>query len=102
MNKLLIPLAVAGALLAPASAIARDASSPAPQAVSTESTADGGAAIEVAGTFLRQGRTADAMTAYRHALALDNVMMVDRFGDSIWSHQIARQALAHEVTLTAR
>ncbi len=66
------------------------------------SPSDGGAYIELAAAYLRDGRHADAMAAYRHALALDNVMMETRLGDAIWSHEIAQKALAREVTLTAR
>ena len=56
--------------------------------------ADSGDYIELAQAYLRAGRTGDAAIAYRAALARDNVMMVTRNGDSIWSHEVARLALA--------
>ena len=56
--------------------------------------ADSGDYIELAQTYLRAGRTGDAVFAYRAALTRDNMMMVTKTGDSIWSHQVARDALA--------
>ena len=66
------------------------------------SPSDGGSYIELAAAYLRAGRTADAMRAFHRALVLDNEMMDTGNGNSVWSHEIARQALSHEVTLTAR
>ncbi|MGK3796912.1 hypothetical protein, partial [Enterococcus faecium] len=63
---------------------------------------DGGTAIELASAYMRVGRYADAAAAYRHALAADNQMMETSTGDAIWSHDVARQMLAHDVLLTAR
>jgi Flp pilus assembly protein TadD len=62
---------------------------------------DGGAYAELAGAYARAGRMADAMTAYRRVLALDNVMLETRNGDAIWSHEVARKALANTATLTS-
>ena len=72
------------------------------ETVTRVSPTDGGSYIELAGAYLRAGRTADAMRAFHRAMALDNVMMETPTGDSIWSHQIASKALRHEVTLTSR
>jgi cytochrome c-type biogenesis protein CcmH/NrfG len=55
---------------------------------------DGGAYIELAQAYLRAGRTGDAVLAYRAALTRDNEMMLTRNGASVWSHRIARDALA--------
>ncbi|QDZ07067.1 hypothetical protein FPZ24_05870 [Sphingomonas panacisoli] len=55
---------------------------------------DSGAYIELAQAYLRAGRTGDATLAYRAALTRDNEMMLTKNGDSVWSHQIARDALA--------
>lgn len=63
---------------------------------------DGGARIELAYAYLRAGRVVDAANAYHRALALDNVMLETKTGDAIWSHQVARQALAGEMLLSAR
>ena len=65
-------------------------------------SADGGDYVELAQAYLRAGRTGDAAVAYRAALARDNVMMVTRHGDSIWSHEIARGALAMMPQLASR
>ena len=64
--------------------------------------ADGGAYIELAQVYRRAGRISDAVMAYRAALARDNVMMVTPNGGSIWSHEVARAALAHVPQLAAR
>lgn len=63
---------------------------------------DGGAYIELANAYMRANRPVEAAAAYRHALQLDNVMMVLPNGDSIWSHEVARTALARVQELTAR
>jgi Flp pilus assembly protein TadD len=63
---------------------------------------DGGAFIELAQAYLRDNRAAEAATAYRRALSLDNVMMVTPNGDAIWSHDVARRALTRVVELSAR
>lgn len=63
---------------------------------------DGGAMIELASAYRLAGRGADADNAYRQALALDNVMLETKTGDAIWSHQVARRALAQTVALSAR
>jgi Flp pilus assembly protein TadD len=62
---------------------------------------DGGVYAELAGAYVRAGRVADAMTAYRRVLALDNVMLETRNGDAVWSHEVARKALATTETLTS-
>jgi predicted TPR repeat methyltransferase len=76
------------------------------QAISLEqvvrvSPRDGGAYAELAGAYVRAGRVADAMSAYRQVLALDNVMLETRSGDAVWSHEVARQALANETVMTS-
>ncbi|WP_294040717.1 hypothetical protein [Sphingomonas sp.] len=55
---------------------------------------DSGDYIELAQAYLRAGRTGDAALAYRAALTRNNEMMLTRNGDSIWSHTVARDALA--------
>ncbi|MFT6571044.1 MAG: cytochrome c-type biogenesis protein CcmH/NrfG [Sphingomonas echinoides] len=55
---------------------------------------DGGRHIELAAAYLRSGRTAEALTAFRRARALDNEMLETPTGDAIWSHQIADRVLA--------
>jgi len=57
-------------------------------------SADSGTYIELAQAYLRAGRTGDAALAYRAALTRDNEMMLTKTGDSIWSHKVARDALA--------
>lgn len=59
-----------------------------------QAAADSGSYVELAQTYLRAGRTGDAVVAYRAALARDNEMMLTKNGDSVWSHTIARDALA--------
>jgi cytochrome c-type biogenesis protein CcmH/NrfG len=66
------------------------------------SPGDGGAYIELAAAYQRAGRAADANNAFRQALALDNVMLETPTGDAIWSHEVARGALARTVSLTSR
>ena len=56
--------------------------------------ADSGSYVELAQSYLRAGRTGDAVFAYRAALKRDNEMMLTKNGDSIWSHDVARKALA--------
>lgn len=63
---------------------------------------DGGAVIELAAAYQRAGRVADANTAFRRALTLDNAMLETPTGDAVWSHQVARKALARDVALTLR
>ena len=95
-------LLVAATLATPAlAAPARDAVRSL-EAVSQVSPRDGGVAIELAAAYQRAGRTADANTAFRRALTLDNAMLETPTGDAVWSHQVARQALARDVALTSR
>ncbi len=116
MNRMIaLGLLVLAPLSAPAVASPLDSQSAASRAVDENAKAlkaletvvrfspgDGGACIELANAYLRAGRVADAASAYHRALALDNVMLETRTGDAIWSHQVARQALAGEMQLTAR
>jgi tetratricopeptide (TPR) repeat protein len=62
---------------------------------------DGGAYAELANAYARAGQMQEAMTAYRRVLALDNVMLETPTGNSIWSHEVARKALASTATLTS-
>lgn len=68
------------------------------------SPTDGGTQAELASAYFQAGRTADAATAYRRVLQLDNVMLETRTGDAIWSHQVARHMLQKtaQTTLTSR
>ena len=103
--KYAIAILVAAAAVAPAAAAAsRD---PAADVRSLEAVAklspnDGGVAIELAAAYRSAGRAADANTALRRALVLDNAMLETPTGDSVWSHQVARQALSHDIVLTSR
>nr|WP_231708290.1 tetratricopeptide repeat protein [Sphingomonas populi] len=72
------------------------------EAVASVNPNDGGTAIELAQAYLRADRPGEAMNHYRRALALDNVMLETRFGDAIWSHTVARQALKTVTALSAR
>jgi len=63
---------------------------------------DSGDYIELAQAYLRAGKTGEAALAYRAALARDNVMMVTRYGDSIWSHEVARMALKRVPQLASK
>ncbi|MBN8807014.1 MAG: hypothetical protein J0I47_02065 [Sphingomonas sp.] len=63
---------------------------------------DGGAYIELAQAYRSAGRTTDAATAYRAALARDNEMMMTPTGDAVWSHDIARRALVRLPQMAAR
>ena len=72
------------------------------ESVTRQTPYDGGAFVELAAAYVRAGRPADATLAYRHALALNNVMLETRTGDAIWSHEVARRALANDQLLTAR
>lgn len=63
---------------------------------------DGGAFIELAQAYMRNDRPAEAAVAYRRALTLDNVMLTTPTGDSIWSHNVARLALARVTQFSAR
>lgn len=72
------------------------------ETVARMSPGDGGAAVELAAAYQRAGRAADANTAFRRALTLDNMMLETPTGDAVWSHQVARQALARDTALTAR
>ncbi|WP_232280273.1 hypothetical protein [Sphingomonas sp. PAMC 26605] len=103
--KFAIAILVAAAAVAPAAA--SPARNPAAAVHSLEvesqmSPRDGGVAIELAGAYQRSGRIADANTALRRALTLDNTMLETPTGDAIWSHQVAKRALAGTVTLTSR
>ena len=62
---------------------------------------DGGAYAELANAYMRTGRTQEAMAAYRRVLALDNVMLETSTGNAIWSHEVARRALATTATYTS-
>jgi DNA-binding SARP family transcriptional activator len=62
---------------------------------------DGGAYAELANAYVRAGRMTDAIVAYRKVLALDNVMLETSQGDAIWSHEVARKALASTATFTS-
>jgi tetratricopeptide (TPR) repeat protein len=62
---------------------------------------DGGAYAELANAYVRAGQMQEARAAYRRVLALDNVMLETPNGDSIWSHEVARRALANTATLTS-
>ena len=66
------------------------------------SPSDGGTMIELAQAYAGANRGADAMSAYARALKLDNAMLVTKTGDNVWSHQIARRALAQRPELSAR
>lgn len=97
-------LLVAAPLSAPAVAAPGD---PSQQVRSLEAATrltprDGGNFIELAQAYNRANRPADAREAYRHALALDNMMLETPTGDAIWSHEVAKSALGNEVKLTAR
>jgi Tfp pilus assembly protein PilF len=103
--KFAIAILVAGAAVAPAAAApSRDPAAAVRtlETVSQLSPTDGGVAIELAAAYQRAGRTADANTALRRALTLDNAMLETPTGDAIWSHQVAKRALARDVALTAR
>lgn len=63
---------------------------------------DGGVYVELAQAYQQAGRTIDAMNAYRRVMKLNNVMMETRNGDPVWSHEVAKAMLAHEVSLAAR
>ncbi len=103
MKTFLVSLACS-AMLIPAATIAQpvDNSVGMVQIASLESLtrvapSDGGAYAELASAYWRAGRTADAVMAYRRVLALDNVMLETRRGDSVWSHAAARQMLGLSV-----
>jgi cytochrome c-type biogenesis protein CcmH/NrfG len=103
-RKIALCLLVAAPLAAPAVAAPGDQ---AQEVRSLESATrlmprDGGNYIELAQAYVRANRPADARDAYRRALALDNVMLETRTGDSVWSHEIAKSALGNEVRLTSR
>ena len=103
--KFAIAILVAGAAVAPAAAApTRDSAAAVRslEAASRVSPSDGGVAIELAAAYQRAGRAADANTALRRALTLDNAMLETPTGDAIWSHQVAKRALARDVALTAR
>lgn len=63
---------------------------------------DGGAYTELANAYVRAGQTQEAQATYRRVLSLDNVMLETATGDAVWSHEIARKALAQSVTLPSR
>jgi hypothetical protein len=102
--KTFLVLVACGAMLIPAATFAQpvDNSVGMIQIASLESVtrvapSDGGAYAELASAYWRAGRTADAVVAYRRVLALDNVMLVTRGGDSVWSHAAAHQMLGLSV-----
>jgi cytochrome c-type biogenesis protein CcmH/NrfG len=103
-KKIAICLLVAAPLSAPAVAAPDNASQQVRslEAATRLAPRDGGSFIELAQAYSRANRPADARDAYRQALALDNVMLETRTGDSVWSHQIAKSALASEVKFTSR
>ena len=97
------PLAAVPAVAAPGDkAMAQNASVSTLETYARVAPRDGGAFIELAQAYMRDNRPVDATAAYRRALELDNVMLVTRNGDSIWSHQVARAALANVRELSAR
>lgn len=102
MNKLIVAALALASLATPAGAVTRDPSVQALEVAAKISPSDGGAAVELANAYWRTGRTAEAYDTYRRALALNNVMLETKLGDAIWSHEVARRALAHQVRLTAR
>ncbi len=107
MKMVLLSLLVAAPLTA-VPAAASDNATAQKAAVSTlenytrVAPSDGGAYVELAQAYLRDNRPAEAAAAYRRVLQLDNVMMLTPNGDSIWSHEVARNALARIPQLTAR
>jgi hypothetical protein len=72
------------------------------EAVAARDASDGAAFTDLAAAYLRVGRVADANTAYRKALALDNVTLTTPTGNDIWSHDVARRALAGDVRFSSR
>ncbi len=48
------------------------------------------------------GRTADAHAAFAKVLVLENATLQDRFGNDVWSHQLARTALAKMPQIASR
>ena len=101
-----LSLLVAAAVSAPAAAAPSDTDRAlavqASEARASVNPRDGGAQIELAQAYVRAHRSADAARAYRQALKLDNEMMETRTGDSIWSHQVAKLALARTTTVAGR
>ena len=63
---------------------------------------DSGDYVELAQAYLRAGRVGDAVFAYRAALKQDKAMILTKTGDAVWSHEIARNALAVTPQLAAR
>jgi Flp pilus assembly protein TadD len=103
--KFAIAILVAAAAVAPAAAAPTQdpaAAVRALEAVAQVSPNDGGVAIELAAAYQRAGRIADANTTLRRALTLDNAMLETPTGDAVWSHQVAKRALARDVALTSR
>ena len=102
-KKIALALLVAAPLSAPAVAAPAVSDSVTTQeAVARLHPNDCGSAIELAQAYLRADRPGEAANTYRRALTLDNVMLETPTGDSIWSHQVARQALPHATALSSR
>lgn len=96
MNKIVAASLLAAAALIPTAAFAQtDAGIQSAETRAQLSPRDGGAQIELAQAYRNANRPADAVVAYRRALTLDNEMMETRNGDSIWSHKVAKLALAN-------
>ena len=102
MIKFALAFAAAAAVATPALAAPADNPVRSFEVASQLAPRDGGAVIELAGAYQRVGRTADANTAFRRALTLDNAMLETPTGDAVWSHQVARQALARDAALASR
>ena len=63
---------------------------------------DESAIINLAHVYARTSRTNEAAALYRRVLVLNNVQLAATDGRPLWSHDIARAALARVVTLTSR
>lgn len=96
---------LAAALLATPALAANHDRAAAVQSLETEvrfSPDDSGAVIELAAAYQRAGRSADANTALRRVLTLDNRMLETPTGDAVWSHDVARRALTRDSALASR
>ena len=58
--------------------------------------------LNLAMAYRSMGRTAEAADAFRRVMALDNVVLQDRLGDDVWSHSLARTALAQTPRFSSR
>lgn len=72
------------------------------QRVASRSPSDAAAQYELAVGYFKAGQTADARTAFRHVLSMDNVTLTTPKGEDVWSHQLARRALSSDVLVAAR